>query len=843
MLYQGRKTANISFPLGGIGSGSIGLSGNGELTDWEIFNRPNKNSRNGYTHFAIKASNSRGSVTKVLQGDTNSSLLGSNLGTIHSGFGFGPAGITMAGFPHFRDVSFDGFFPFANLTFNDEDFPAEVRLCAFNPLIPHDEYNSSLPVAFFEWEIENSCDEKTEFSLIFNVQNPAPVSRNRAISDSHGIVLSCADKTPAEIGYTELCILSDAEDTAVTEYWHRGHWMDPVTTYWKNITECGRLPERSYAAAREDKRTEFQDHGTLAAYVTLGAKEKKKLRFVLSWNIPNQYNYWSAYKDDDGNDIIWKNYYATQFKCAEDSAKYALSNFDKLRTESEAFASAIRESSIPESAKDAVSANLSVLKSATVLRLEDGRFWAWEGVSTKSGSCEGTCQHVWAYAYSLAFLFPRLERSLRDTTMDYALKESGESIFRVPLPLGRKPNDFRPCLDGQMSEVIKCYREWKFSGDSEWLRQRSEKIFSMLEFAWSEENRDGWDSDCDGVLEGRQHHTLDMELFGPSSWLQGFYLLALDCGARMADALGETERAEKYRKIYENGKAWTNEKLFNGEYFFHKVDLNDKSIIDKFGAANYWSDEAGEIKYQVAEGSIIDQMLADYHANLIGLPCIFDKDKKDKALLSLYKYNFKPSMRGVTNMWRNFAVNDEAGTVICSYPDGRREPFIPVPYCEECMTGFEYALAALMIAEGKTEMGETLVKAVRDRYDGEGRNPWNEIECGSNYARSMASFSLLPIYSGFSFDMTKGYLGFFPLTDKDSKFMFSVKNSYGTVEFSGKTLTLTLLGAPLTLSEFGHRGTATGLKIDGEEIEFSRGESSSCFGERTVCRTLELKLL
>ncbi len=67
MRYQNEKTKQISFPLGGIGTGSIGLAGNGELRDWEIFNRPNKNSRNGYSHFAIKAATKDGSITRVLQ--------------------------------------------------------------------------------------------------------------------------------------------------------------------------------------------------------------------------------------------------------------------------------------------------------------------------------------------------------------------------------------------------------------------------------------------------------------------------------------------------------------------------------------------------------------------------------------------------------------------------------------------------------------------------------------------------------------------------------------------------------------------------------------------------------
>ena len=118
----------------------------------------------------------------------------------------------------------------------------------------------------------------------------------------------------------------------------------------------------------------------------------------------------------------------------------------------------------------------------------------------------------------------------------------------------------------------------------------------MLEYAWSEQNPDRWDADCDGVLEGRQHHTLDMELFGPSSWLEGFYLLALHCGAQMAEYLGEKERAALYMRLYNNGRTWMNENLFNGKYFFQKIDLADKAMVDRFGASNYWNDEAQEIK-------------------------------------------------------------------------------------------------------------------------------------------------------------------------------------------------------------------------------------------------------
>ena len=68
--YEGRKTHEISFPLGGIGTGCLGLAGNGRLIDWEIFNRPNKGSDNGFSHFALKAErDGRVLDARVLNGD------------------------------------------------------------------------------------------------------------------------------------------------------------------------------------------------------------------------------------------------------------------------------------------------------------------------------------------------------------------------------------------------------------------------------------------------------------------------------------------------------------------------------------------------------------------------------------------------------------------------------------------------------------------------------------------------------------------------------------------------------------------------------------------------------
>ena len=833
MKYE--KTEKISFPLGGIGTGCIGLAGNGGLIDWEILNRPNKNSRNGYSHFAIKAIRQGKTIAKILQGDTNSAFIGAPRSGILWGFGHGVPRETLDGLPHFKNVQFDGAFPIAKLTYEDENFPAILRLCAFNPLIPHDTFNSSLPVAFFEWEIENTVEEDVEYTLAFSVANLGMFSKNIAVEK--GCMILREDKKPNERDYFDLSILTDGENVFTQEYWKRTtSWLGtPIGNFWDEFSQCNLSAKRTY------ENPAAMDHATVSVAVRVPSRAKKKIRFVLAWNVPNQYNYWyqwSSFKEQAGHDITWKNYYATKFEDSMATAKYALLNFESLLNKTECFNTALHSCSLPDFVIEAISANLSVLKSPTVLRLEDGSIWGWEGVNETVGSCEGSCQHVWNYAYAVPFLFPELERSMRENNINYGLQESGQTTFRVRLPLGEAgAGTSRACLDGQMGEVIKCYREWKISGDTEWLKKHAEAIFSMLEFAWSEANQDAWDFNQDGVIEGRQHHTLDVELFGASSWLQGFYLLALDCASKMAEALGETERLEKYQKLYRRGKAWTNEKLFNGEYFGQQINLTDKSIVERFSATDlYWDEEAGEIRYQIGEGCIIDQLLADWHSTILGMNEIFDSDKKSTALQNLYKYNYKASMRDVVNPWRNFCVNDEAGTLICTYPEGKKKPAYPIPYFSEIMTGFEYALGGLMISQGFIREGETIVKAVRNRYDGKKRNPWNEIECGSNYARSMASYALLPIYSGFTFDMTKKHIGFEPIKKGDCRYLWSVGDSWGVIKFEGNRRELTVFEEMITLSSFGlRRGEmAKSVIINDKFVDFHQNKNIISFQTNAI---------
>ncbi len=825
-MYTGDRLNEISFPLGGIGTGSIGLGGNGRLMDWEIFNHPDKGSLNGYSHFAVKAERDGKVIdARVLNGDV--------AGALAAG-GWGVDKRTLAGFPHFRNCTFEGEFPLATVTLSDPESPLKAQIHAFNPFIPHHAKDSSIPAAFFVVTVTNDSQEPLTVSVAGSLQNPYHGAINRYFAENSvkGISLTGVEENRESPDYGEIVLATDAQDISYQEYWYRGGWYDFLETYWRNFTEAKPFHNRTYEVDLKETR----DHATLCARKTLAAGESYSVRYLIAWYNPIKPDQWKQGEEPDQN---VHNYYSFVYDGAKSVALDCFARWDALYAGTRRWHDALFASTLPEEVLDAVSATSSVLKTETAIRIDkEGWFYGWEGLGQKTGSCEGTCTHVWNYAYVLPFLFPDLERGIREMDFRYNQKPSGEMCFRMRIPLGRGIGEHRACVDGQMGGVMKTYREWKLSGDTEWLRSVWAPMKKSLEYAWNPENLDKWDSGCTGVMDGRQHHTLDMELFSPSSWLQGFYLGALKAAAEMADALGDGDAA-KYRQLFEQGKKWCAENLFNGRYFIQKIDLTDKNLVERFGeeaVSRYWNEEVGQVKYQYGEGCEIDQMVAQWHADIIGLGDLFDPKQVDVALQNMFRYNFKKDMRHHYNTFRLFAINDESGAIICEWPEDVVKPAIPTTYAQESMHGFEYSFAGLLISRGYVQEGLQVVRGVRDRYRGDHRNPWNEIECGSNYARSMASFALLPLLSGMTFDMVKGELGFKPVLPGDFRCVWSVGNAWGNVYIGAKN-ELEIIEGELCLNSLTLPVTEVKqVLVDGKAVPFTVADGKITFAEKLCIR-------
>jgi hypothetical protein len=91
-----------------------------------------------------------------------------------------------------------------------------------------------------------------------------------------------------------------------------------------------------------------------------------------------------------------------------------------------------------------------------------------------------------------------------------------------------------------------------------------------------------------------------------------------------------------------------------------------------------------------------------------------------------------------------------------------------------------------MIWEGKpgsdlVKQGLAIERAVHDRYHGSKRNPWNEVECGDHYARSMASYGVFLAACGFAYNGPEGHIGFAPkLTPENFKAAFTASEGWGS---------------------------------------------------------------
>ena len=832
MKLSKEQLKEVSFPVGGIGAGCIGISGEGRLIDWEIFNRAGKGRTNGFSHFSVRAEKEGNVVaSKILTKDLTGQMLGD---IMWKGFGWGPTQSTFCSYPHFKECSLDGAFPAAEYTFRDPGFPAEVKLTAWSPFIPGRSDLASMPCAVFEMTLTNCSHETYNFTGIGMLTNPWQGESSRNTFRRNGTLseLLLGNGRPKDdLEYGELAISTDAPDVSYQEYLYRGKWRDAMEVYWHDLGQPGKFQNRNYPS-----QGSVQDSGFLAAHFTLNPGECKTVRFLISWFIPNRRNDWTApeqlQREMENSGITenrWKNYYAMLCGSALEAAEKIFSDYDNIRNGVFSFRNALHDSTIPAAALEGAAENLAVLISPTCLRLQDGTFWGWEGVGTVRGSCPGSCQHVWNYAQALPLLFPDLERSMREAQAKYNLDPRGGSHFRMQLPLGIKAqNDWhRPCVDGSFGEVMKTFREWKISGDTDWLRSMWPSVRAIMEFCWSAENPDRWDPEKSGMISGRQHHTLDMELFGPSGWLEGHYLGALKAASEMGRACGDTTFADECLAIFEKGKARTANELFNGKFFIQKVDLSDRKAIepvlnleDTEGWTLYWDSEHHQLKYQIGEGCEIDSHLGAWYAKLYGIGELFDPAQLHSELKSLFEYNFKPSVREFCNPWRSFAINDEGALLICTWPDAAKKPLIPLPYNSEAMTGFEWAAACNMVMNGLTEEGLTIAKAIRERYDGAKRNPWNEIECGSNYARSMASYAMLQAYSGFRYDMTRGMIGFAPILPGKFRTFWSLGTIWGTFETDGEESRLTILHGEAKFKAFqihANRVSLNGNKLNSQQ--------------------------
>jgi uncharacterized protein (DUF608 family) len=780
-VYKGEHLDQVAFPMGGIGAGMICLEGSGALTNVSVKNQPRVQNEPGM--FAAISLGGPEKIARVVEGPVPKWKLYERR---HACSGTGPMG---AGLPRFRQATFRAHFPFGRVELEDSALPISARITGWSPFEPGDADNSSLPVAGLEYTFTHNGHEELDAVFSFNIRNFLPVLMDEwqggpepergARQIPGGLVLyggAWPDKNEEESWFSAAV---DDPGVKVNLAWFRGSWFDPLTMAWRDV-EQGAAYDRAVPAEGKPPTG-----ASLFVPFHLVPGASKTIRLRLAWYSPRT----RIRKDlpppsaPSKPGDYYQPWYGGRFASIDELSAYWAENYTDLRRRTQRFSDCFFDTTLPQEAVEAAAANLGILKSPTVLRQTDGRLYGWEGCDEDEAQGEGTCTHVWNYAQAIAHLFPSLERTLRETEFTVGQDEHGHQNFRVALPIQPSAHDFFAAADGQLGGIMKVHREWRISGDTEWLRRLWPSVRTSLGYCIAT-----WDPDRKGLPVEPQHNTYDIEFWGPGGMISSFYVGALKAAADMGHALGDDVGA--YEDLHAKASARIGAELYNGEYYYQRVEWKGLRATAGENSKSYggnYSKEANDLleregpKYQYGTGCLSDGVLGSWLALVCGVGQVLETDKVRSHLTAVHRHNFKSDLSQHANPQRpTYANGSEGGLLLCSWPRGGM-PSLPFVYSNEVWTGIEYQAASHMIMMGLPAEGLEIVRACRARYDGKARNPFDEYEWGHWYARAMASYALIQALSGARYDAVDGVLHLQPAMTGDFRSFISTATGYGTV--------------------------------------------------------------
>ena len=741
--YGGAKLRRVQMPVGGIGTGQVSLCGNGGLAAFEIRNSAEKTftpcRESVHPAFVVRTADAAGAVSaRLLEGPLDKSLYEGAFGCAAPNHGY----------PRFASAVFRAAYPLAQVALEDASMPIAATLEAMNPLVPGDAEASGMPVALFRWRIENRCGRPLRVTVAAAMPNPCGgvLSQERAESRTlRGVVFrGDADKPDSEkplnraTGEFALVVPAEAGDVSLGARVCHAGWSDGLDQFWRRLVAKGDVGDM---AGREECH-----FGMVAVSFDLGPGETRAVPFAYAWRFPNRAQWeWTENGFYETINHVG-NHYCRTWTTALSAAEAFFARLPELEEKTVAFVRSVADAAgVPAVVKEAALFNLSTFRSPTCFRTADGHFYGWEGVGDAQGSCYGNCTHVWGYEHALVDLWPDLAKDMRELEFRHAMADNGAISFRIGQPLDRNARQHgKAAADGQMQCVVKAYECWAKTGDDDWMRSLYPFVKKALSFCWE---KGGWDADRDGVMEGCQHNTMDVDYYGPNPQMEFLYLAALQAMERLAAKFdSDASFAAACARLRAAGAAWTEANLFNGEWYEHHVRPADGDFLPETKAG--WNRHA-DLKnpdFQLGPGCLVDQLVGDYAARAVGLDPVADYAHARRATETILRRNRREKGDAPFNAMRDFVLAGERSLRMAWYPEDRK-PKTPFPYYPETMTGFEYVVAAWLAETGDFAASEEVVRDIRERYDGEKRSPFDEAECGHHYARALASWTVFKAFT------------------------------------------------------------------------------------------------
>ncbi len=750
--------------IGGIGSGSLELRKDGQFYNWSIMNNwplgtgdplivksyPRSNADQSYFFFLVRYQVEGGEPQmKLLQ--LNNSLSEAGMQSIDYYYPWLSA---------IEKIEYSASFPITSLTFSDSDMPFDIHMDAFSPFIPGDVKGSSLPGAYFNFEIVPSGDRPVKVFLVASLRNLVGYNRfdKYFISQEHkgegykGFTMSCGGLDPEHSSAGEMGILSLSDQSSYYLGWEHKHpyyekllvserFEDIDDTDGRNQEVEGKRVGR-HGNSNHDQRC----FSSIGVDHVLEPGASFKHTFVLSWYFPNAYGGTKTENQDLGDqdyilDVeqgrLMGHYYNNFFSTSLEVGKFMAEKHEELTAATLGFREDFYKSSLPAFVLDQVNSQFNTFITSSIFS-EKGTFAIREGMTPeKPWGPYGTIDVSLYGSSSIIALFPELQKSMMFAHRRLQ-SENGEIHHGLQADVDLEHNGTFGVfhrIDLVPNYIQLVLRDFFWTGDREYLEAMWPSVTSGINYILTMRDKDG---DMMPDMEGIMCSYDNFPMYGLASYIQSQWLAAMASVVEAAEVMGDGATRKLAQEILAKGTRLMDEKLWNGKYYM---------------LSNDYKGERGE-----DEGVLTDQLVGQWMVRQSGLASLMEQEKVKSALQQVLHYSYREGF-GLRN---------------CTWPATPElypihETNLWVDQANTCWSGVELAFASLLLYEGMVEEAEKVILTVDERYRKAGLY-WDHQEFGGHYYRPMSAWSILHGYLGLG--INNGNYSFSPKLDQKEYTLF-----------------------------------------------------------------------
>ncbi|MEM2088708.1 MAG: GH116 family glycosyl hydrolase [Thermoproteota archaeon] len=836
---------NLSgIPLGGIGTGSFEIRGDGRFYEWHIFNNGEWALRTADRELEYMDKNDFFIALRIKpkDGEPIIRLLGAYAGETEHGQGFAafpymPIWYGLGGNPYSApwirpvdEVEMRGEPPLTFLKYTDKDLPLNVEVEFLSPFVPGDSRNSAIPAVIVKVKLTNKMEQALEASVIVGLKNPLAFKFKGTKAKSRVVEV---ENTGSAIDYVaeemlSTCPLSDGSITLLAT------GPREEFTFRVGVPKNNESLVRLWVDVRNDGAVEGPresvDTGEAYGIVCrrLNVKDEAEATFVLSWFFPGFY-------DSQGERI--GHAYENWFKNSLEVAAYVAKNMYYLYGYTRRFHDLLYNTSLEGWLIDLIASQITTLVKSTHYT-KDMIFGIWEGY----GCCGlNTTDVAFCGSYMILQLFPDIEKKWLSYHAGWQLKPGlfpyyelyalaypenmakfkekirsnasiltdpsklSESIAAIVAETGKDPRgrihhfftgsfktpDAYHMVDVMPKFILMVFRDALWTGDPEFVK----KLWANLKDAAECTLRD----DPLGLL--LPYHTT------PAGFETFWNLPTVLKGLPEMFARTVASLLQGYTNLpvgFQTFDAWS---FLGVSAYASLIWVTALEALEN--AAELVGDEQYKAKLssirKEATGNILKLLWNGDYFDLWFDPV---SGMRDKACLSSqlmglwysplcnlpYPIDKDMAKKTLRNVFKNCFKPGE-GLINGVYPDGKRPSCCGdlkysnetgLPYRVGCQmdtpwTGMELAVASQMIYEGMLSEAIAILRELHERYCRYGLY-WNHLECGGHYYRSMASWGVLAALEGLTYDGFNLKLEFRPKVNKEAfKGLFTVAGSWGVL--------------------------------------------------------------